>query len=103
MKFSNVRESTISCDTLPITDAESGVKQRVSELLLGCCMQQFHNEIITSPDDGGLVGARHADTNDVIISDTMLNYLALPELHSMIDHQKIIYGCSIFNNSKYFQ
>ena len=43
-------------------------------------MRQLHNELITSPDDGFLVGARHAKTNDVIISDTMLRSLAPPQL-----------------------
>ena len=41
-------------------------------------MQQLHNELIASPDDGGLLGARHADINYVIISDTMLRSLAPP-------------------------
>ena len=41
-------------------------------------MRQLNNELIASPDDGGLVGARHAIANDVIISDTMLRSLAPP-------------------------
>ena len=41
-------------------------------------MQQFHNEIIVSLDDRGLLGARHVDKNDVIISDTMLRSLETP-------------------------
>ena len=53
MKNSNVRESTISRDTLIINDAESGVKRRVPKLLLECSMRQLHNEFIASPDDGG--------------------------------------------------
>ena len=64
-------------------------------------MQQFHNEIIASPDDGGLIGARHADTNDVIISDTMLCYLEPTQLLPMADHRKMMCGCSICNTSKY--
>ena len=66
-------------------------------------MQQLHNELIASPDDGGLLGARHADTNDVIISDTMIRYLAPPQLRPMIDNQKMICDCAICNTSKYFQ
>ena len=66
-------------------------------------MQQFHNGIIASPDDGGLLGARHADTNDVIISDTMLCYLEPPQLFPMTYHQKMMCGCAICNTSKYFQ
>ena len=67
MKNSNVRQSPITCDTLLITDADTKVKRRVSKLLLECSMRQLHNELIASPDDGALVGARHAITNDVII------------------------------------
>ena len=87
MKNSNVRESPIAKDNLLITDAESGVKRRVPKLLLECSMRQLHNEFIALPDDGGLLVARHADTNDVIISDTMLRYLAPPQLRPITDHQ----------------
>ena len=83
---SNVRESPIARDTLLITDAEYGVKRRMPKLLLECSMLQLHNEIIASPDDGALLGSRHADTNDVIISDTMIISLAPPKLCPMTYH-----------------
>ena len=66
-------------------------------------MRQLHNKLIASPDYEGLIGAIHADTNDVIISDTMIFSLAPPQLLPMIDHQKMICGCAICNTSKYFQ
>ena len=66
-------------------------------------MQQLHNELIASPDDGGLLGARHAKTNDVIISDTMLRSLAPPQLRPMTDNHKMMCGCAICNTSKYMQ
>ena len=72
MKNSNLRQSPITCDTLLVADADTKVKRRVPKLVLECSMQQLHNELIASPDDGGLVGARHTITNDVIISDTMI-------------------------------
>ena len=103
IKDSNVRESTISHDTLLITDAESGVKRRVPKLLLECSMRQLHNGIIASLDDGGLIGDINANTNDVIISDTIIRSLEPPQLHPMADHQKIICGCAICNTSKYFK
>ena len=78
MKNSNVRQSPITHDTLLIADADTRVKRRVPNFLLECSMRQLHNDIIDSPDDGGLVGARNAITNDVIISDTMLRFLASP-------------------------
>ena len=85
---SNVRQSPITRDTLLIPDADTKVKRRVTKLLLECSMGQLHNEIITSPDYGGLFGARHAITNDVITSETMLRYLAPPQLRPMTDNQK---------------
>ena len=59
-------------------------------------MRQFHNELIDSPDNVGLLRARHANTNDVIISDTMIRYFAPPQLPPMIDLKKspIVYGKS---------
>ena len=67
IKFSNVRRSPITRDTLLIADSDTKVKRRVPKLLLECSMRQLHNELIASPDDVGLVGARHAETNDVIL------------------------------------
>ena len=56
MKISNVRQSPMTCDTLLIAYADSKVKRRVPKLLLGCSIRQLHNEIIDSPDYGGLPG-----------------------------------------------
>ena len=50
-----------------------------------------------------LLGAKHTDTNDVIISDTMLRYSAPIQLRPMTDNHKMICGCAIFNTSKYMQ
>ena len=96
-------QSPITRDTLLISDADTKVKRRVPRLLLECSMRQLQNEIIASPYDGGLVGARHAETNAVIISDTMLRSLAPPQLSPMIDKQKMMCGCAICNTSKYMQ
>ena len=103
MKNSNLRESPISRDTLLITDAESRVKRRVPKLLLECSMQQLHNELIDLRDDGCLIGFIHADTNDVVSSDTILCSLAPPQLRPIIDHQNIMCGCASCNTSNYFQ
>ena len=46
MKHSNVREYPIARDTLPIADAESGVKRIVPKLLLECSMQHLYNDPI---------------------------------------------------------
>ena len=103
MKNSNVCESPKARDTLLIADAKYGVKRRVPKLLLEYSMQQLHNEIIASPDDGCLLEARHTDTNDMIICDTMIRSLAPPQVRTMIDHHKMMCSCAICNTSKYFQ
>ena len=103
MKNSNVCQSPITRDTLLIADADSKVKHRMPKILLECSMRQFHNELIGSSDDGVLLGARHTDTNDLIISDTMLCSLAHPQLRPMTYHHKMMCGCAICNTSKYFQ
>ena len=92
LKNSNVRESPIAHDTLLITYVEYGLKRRVPKLLLEFSMRQLHTNIIASPDDGGLLGARHSDTNDVISSDTMLRSLELPQIRPIMDHQKMMWG-----------
>eukprot|EP00978_Attheya_sp_CCMP212_P013623 scaffold34204_cov39-Attheya_sp.AAC.6 len=66
-------------------------------------MCQLHNELIAPPDQGGLQGARHHESNDVIISDTMMRSLVPPELRPMTDRHKIMCGCTICNTSKYLQ
>ena len=66
-------------------------------------MQQLHNELIASPYDGGLVGARHAITNGVIISYTMLRSLAPPQLRPITDNHKMMCGCAICKTSKYMR
>ena len=81
-----MRQSPITRDTLLIADANTKVKCRVLKILLEFSMQQLHNKLIASPDDGGLLVARHAETNGVIISDTMLLSLAPPQLRLITDY-----------------
>ena len=66
-------------------------------------MRQFHNELVASPDYGGLLGARHADKNVVIISDKILRSLAPPQLRPMTDNHKMMCVCAISNASNYLQ
>ena len=103
MKNSNVCQSPITRDTLLIADVDTKVKRRVPKLLLECSMRQLQNELIASPDDGGLLGDRQADTNDVIISDTTICSLVPPQLRPMKENHKMMCGCAICNTSKYFQ
>jgi hypothetical protein len=103
LKNANVRQSPIARDTLLIRDTLTQESRRVPKLLLECSMRQLHNELIAPPEDGGLVGARHKDTNEVVISDTMLRSLAPPQLRPMTDSHKIMCGCEICNTTKYLQ
>ena len=100
MENLNVCEYPIARNNLLITDAKYRVKRRVLKLLLECYMQQLHNELITSPDYGGLLGARHADKNDATISDTMLCSLSPSQIRPMKYHHKMMCGCAICNTSK---
>ena len=58
-------------------------------------MRQFHNKLIASPDDGSLIGSRHANTNYVVFSDTMIRYLAPPKLCSITDNHKMMCAYAI--------
>ena len=88
MKNSNVRQSLISRDALLITDAKFGVKWRVPKLLLECSIRQLYNELIASLDYVVLLGCRHADTNYMVISDTMICSLTPSQLRTIKNHQK---------------
>ena len=66
-------------------------------------MQQLHNELIASLDDGFLLRSIHINTNDVIISDTMIRSLSPPQLRTMTYDQKMMCGCAICKTSEYFQ
>ena len=103
MKNPNICESPIARDTLLVTDVESIVKLRVPKLLSECSMRQLQNELIYSPDDKGLLRVRHADTNDMIFSDTMLRSLLPPQLRPVTDNHKMMCGCAIWNTSNYSQ
>ena len=102
-KNPNVSEYPMARDNLLTIDSESRVKWKVPKTLTECSMRQLHNEIIDSPDEGGLLGSRHANTHYVIFSDTILSPLAPPQLRPITDHHKIMCGCDICNTSKYSQ
>ena len=79
------------------------MNKRVLKLLLECSMCQWHNELILSPDKCGLTGLRNPVTGKVIISETMLVYIAPPQLRQMTNYNKVMRGCSIYNTSTYPQ
>jgi hypothetical protein len=103
LKNSNVRQSPIVNDSLLIKNNETGQKERVPKLLLECSMRQLHNELLASPQDGGLAGARDVVTKEAVISDTMLRSIAPPQLRQMSDRHKLMCGCEYCTTSKYLQ
>jgi hypothetical protein len=104
LKNSKVRLLPIVNDTLLIKDTKTGVKHEVPKLLLECSIRQLHNDLLSPPNEGGLVGARDAFTNEAVItSDTMLQAIAPRELRQMSDRHKLMCGCEYCNTSKYLQ
>ena len=92
MKNSNVRESPIARDTIIITDAESRVRWRVPKLLLECFMRQLHNELIASPDDGGLLGSRQTFFISNIVS--IVSYPSKKTDQNEVHASKYLLQCS---------
>lgn len=63
--------SPITNDTLKIKHPESGKLETVYKLLLQISVHKLHNDLIKSPDDGGLARVRK-DDGKVIVRDTSL-------------------------------
>jgi hypothetical protein len=82
-----VIQSPITNDTLLLRDRETGVVTRVPKLLLEIPIRELHNDLIASPESGGLAEARDAK-GDVIISDSMLRCLLPPQLRKMTERHK---------------
>ena len=71
--------------------------------LLELSIRQLHNKTLALPYYVGLIGSIHANKNDVIISEKYICAFAPPSLTPMTDDHKMMCGCAICKNSKYFQ
>jgi hypothetical protein len=82
-----VIQSPITNDTLLLPDRETGVVMRVPKLLIEISIRELHNDLIESPESGGLAEARDAEGR-VIISDSVLRCLLPPQLQGFASRKQ---------------
>ena len=70
--------------------------------LLQVSVRELHNRLVSDPNDGGIKYAKDEDDN-IIISDSTLCSLLLPQLKQMSARYKVIcgYECCIYAKSIY--
>ena len=66
--------------------------QLVTKLLLQVSVRELHNILVSDPNDGGLKDCR-GENGKIIISDSKLCSLLLPQLKQMSARYKIMCGC----------
>jgi hypothetical protein len=64
----------------------------VGKLLLEISVRELHNDLLDTPENGGLAEARD-ESGNVLISDTALRYLLPPQLKRMSASHKQMCGC----------
>jgi hypothetical protein len=70
-----VIDSLIANDCLWIKDAEApGGRKRVGKLLLEISVRELHNDLVDTPESGGLAEARD-ESGKILIGDTALRYV----------------------------
>ena len=98
----HVVPSPIAKDCLKIKIAGSKETLSTPKLLLQIPIRELHNDMIKSPDDGGLPEAFDANGN-VIISDTTLRKLMPPQIKKMSHRHMIMCGCEVCIQASSFQ
>jgi len=89
----HVIDSPITNDCLWIKDPEAPEgRRRVGKLLLEISVRELHNDLLDTPENGGLAEARD-ESGDVLISDMALGYLLPPQLRRMTASHKQMCGC----------
>ena len=89
----HVIDSPISNDCLWIKDPEAPEgRRRVGKLLLEISVRELHNDLLDTPENGGLAEARD-ESGNILISDTALRYLLPPQLRRMTASHKQMCGC----------
>ena len=66
--------------------------QLVPKWLLRVSVRELHNSLVSDPNDGGMRDARDED-GKIIIIDSTLRLLLLPQLKKMSTRYKIMCGC----------
>ena len=73
--------------------------QLVPRLLVQVSVIELHNSLVSDPNDGGIKDARDEE-NNIIISDSTLRSLLLPQLNKNSARYKIVCGCECCIYSK---
>ena len=87
-----VIQSPISNDCLKVVLDDQTEPQLVPNFLLRVSVRELHNSLVSDPNDGGLKDARDED-GKIIISDSTLCALLLPQLKQISARYNIMCGC----------
>ena len=66
--------------------------QLIPKLLLQVSVQELHNSMVSSPEEGGIKEERYAD-NNIIIGDSTIRSILPPHLKKMSARYKVMCGC----------
>ena len=94
-----VVQSPLSNDCLKIMLDVQKEPQLVPNILLQASVRELYNSLVSYHNDGGIKDTRDEDGN-IIISDSTLRSLLLPQLKQISARYKIIYGCECYISSK---
>ena len=84
-------QSPITNDCLKVYIDDHYETQLVPGLLLKLSVQELHNIMLSTPEEGGLNGAIDAD-NNIIIIDSMLQSMIPPQIKKMPVRYKVMCG-----------
>ena len=71
---------------------ENSEKQSMPKLLLQVSVRELRNSILSHQEEGRMKEVRYED-NNVIISDSTLQNILLPQLKNMTSQYKVMRGC----------
>ena len=85
-------QSPNSTDCLKVIFDDQTEPQIVPKILLQLSVRELHNILVSDPNYGGLEEARNEE-NNIIISDSTLRMLLLPQLIQMLSQYKVMCEC----------
>ena len=74
---------------------KDGTREKIPKLLITISIRQLHNDMLESPLNGGLAGAKNVN-GEVIISDTALRDNLPFNLRPIQERHKQVCGCTLF-------
>ena len=87
-----VVQSPIYNDCLKVIFDDKTEPQMVPNVLLQVSVREFHNSLVSYPNDGGIKEVRDEE-NNIIISDSTSRTLFPPKLIKMSARYKVMCGC----------